>query len=152
VQVGVVGAAGSRNVDAKLGDDPCRRRRQRDHAIGEQERLDRVGRREDDRLAGRGPDGEELFVKRRPRPRVERREGLVEQQDRRIGGEGAGERHAMLLARRELRGRRVLDPVQRHEIERAARDRGALEGGEPTVAQRELHVAARRSTETNRRR
>ena len=47
---------------------------------------------------------------------VERRQRLVEQQDLRLDGEGAGQRHALLLAAGELVG---IAPAQRRQLDQA---------------------------------
>ncbi|MEO7435704.1 MAG: hypothetical protein ABI080_09480 [Candidatus Binatia bacterium] len=94
-----------------------------------------------DRRPRRRPDRLQLVVERRARARIERGEGLVEQQDHRVAGEGACERHALLLAEREVGCARVL-VVQRDEIEATARDRRALERGESALSQRDVDILA----------
>ena len=49
--------------------------------------------------------------------RVERAERLVEQQDARLDGERAGERHALPLAAGELTGKALLQAGELHEVE-----------------------------------
>ena len=49
--------------------------------------------------------------------RVERAERLVEQQHARLDRERAGERHALALAARELRGIAIGEAVELHERE-----------------------------------
>src|SRR3546814_617140 len=72
---------------------------------------------------------------------VERRERLVEQQEPRRGGDGAGERDALLLAARELR--RVLAALvgKADEVEQLADPRGNFRFGAATVLQPEGDVA-----------
>ena len=48
---------------------------------------------------------------------VERGERLVEEDERRVGGEGPGERDALLLAAGQLVGAAVLEPAQPDEVE-----------------------------------
>ena len=67
--------------------------------------------------------------------------GLVGQQDRVAGGEGAGDRHALLLAAREL-VREVLVPVAEPDlVERRGGDLPVVAAGDVGA---ELHVLERR--------
>src|SRR3546814_20431462 len=50
--------------------------------------------------------------------RVEVREGLVEQEDVRLGGDGSGEGHPLLLPSRERSGLALAEPAQTDELER----------------------------------
>jgi hypothetical protein len=50
-------------------------------------------------------------------PRVERAEGLVEQQHARLDRERSGERHALALPARELRGIALGEAFELHELE-----------------------------------
>src|SRR3546814_19451579 len=49
---------------------------------------------------------------------VEVREGLVEQEDVRLGGDGSGEGHPLLLPSRERSGLALAEPAQTDELER----------------------------------
>jgi hypothetical protein len=57
----------------------------------------------------------------RPRLRVERAEGLVHQQDHGINGERARDRHALLHAARELRGKAVLEAFEMDKLDQFPR-------------------------------
>src|SRR3546814_1256428 len=50
--------------------------------------------------------------------RVEVREGLVEQEDVRLGGDGSGEGHPLLLPSRPRSGLSLAEPAQTDELER----------------------------------
>ena len=88
-----------------------------DDAVGDLERLLLVVRHED----AREPD----LVVEAPQPapqllahlRVEGAEGLVEEEDPRLDGEGAGEGHALPLAPGELGRQAVGEPVELDELE-----------------------------------
>ena len=74
----------------------------------------------------------DLVAQPQPHAGVERRQRLVEQQQAGRGRERAGERHALLLAARELRG--IFRPGigqadQRQQLVDALRDLGPLSGG-----------------------
>src|SRR6185295_10989591 len=56
-----------------------------------------------------------------PQQRVEARERLVEQQEARVGREGAREGEALALAARELRGALALEPLQAEALQQRAR-------------------------------
>ena len=60
---------------------------------------------------------------------VERAQRLVEQQDVGLEDDGAGQRHALLLAARELRRPAILQALEPHQLQRlerlAARRRAA---------------------------
>ncbi len=77
--------------------------------------------------------------------RVERRERLVEQQDLRVGDQRAGQRHALLLAAREL-GRQALgEALHVDELEHAACAwRAPLALATPLILQAEGDVVERR--------
>ena len=83
-----------------------------EHAAGAEDRdpvahLDRlvdVVGDEDHRLRDLAVQPPELLLQARARDRVERAERLVHQEQRRVGGERAGEPDALALAARELRG------------------------------------------------
>ena len=71
-------------------------------AVGKQDRLVDVVGDQDDGLAFLGPDLLELVLQLGARQRVERREGLVEQQDVGIGGQRAGDGDALAHAAGKL--------------------------------------------------
>ena len=72
--------------------------------VGEAEGLVDVVRHEDHRLGEARLQVAELVLQAGADERIERAEGLVHQQDRRIGGQGAGEADALALAAAQLRG------------------------------------------------
>ena len=74
-------------------------------AVAEDERLRHVVSHEDRRHAEGAANPLELLLERVARERVERAEGLVHQQQLRLGGERAREADALLLPARELRRR-----------------------------------------------
>lgn len=67
-------------------------------ARGEQESFANVVSDEDDGLIEAASEGAEFALKFRARDGIERAEGLVHEQDGRIGGEGAGDADALALA------------------------------------------------------
>ena len=85
-------------------------------AVGHGERLLLVVRDHDGGDAEPALQRLDLVAQAHAHPRIERRERLIEQQQRRRGGERAGERHALLLAARELR--RILGALLRQPDER----------------------------------
>ena len=101
-----------RQVDVDdLADAPGPRRHHED-PVGEEHRLgDAVGD-EDDGLACSRPDAQQLEVHRLARHRVERAEGLVHQQQRRVVHERAAMRDALLHAARELVRVLVLEALE----------------------------------------
>ena len=110
-----------RLVDPPLEDDAARARRQDDDAVGEHQRLpDAVGD-EDDRLAARRPDAQQLVLHLDARQLVERAERLVHQQDLRIERERAGDGDALLHAAGQLG--RILGAGARETDERSRSSR-----------------------------
>ncbi len=87
-------------------------------AVGHGERLLLVVRDHDGGDAEPALQRLDLVAQAHAHARIERGQRLVEQQQRRRGGERPGERHALLLAARELR--RVFGALLRHADERAA--------------------------------
>ena len=74
-----------------------------DDAVGHRRRLDLIVGHEDRRHAELALDAPDLGAHRQPERRVEIGQRLVEQQQMRPLDQRAGERHALLLAARELR-------------------------------------------------
>ncbi|GJD77875.1 hypothetical protein NBEOAGPD_1086 [Methylobacterium gregans] len=96
------------------------------HEVGERHRLLLAVGDVDEGEAELGLDPLQLGPHPHPQERVEGRERLVEEQDLGAGDEGAGERHALLLAAGEL-GRHPLGEVGHlHEVEHGERPRAAL--------------------------
>src|SRR5215831_12475188 len=73
-------------------------------AVGQAKRLAQVVRDEEHGLSETALPLEELALQRRARDRVERAEGLVHQDDRRVRREGPGHTDALTLAAGELPG------------------------------------------------
>ena len=102
-------------------------------AVGHGERLLLVVRDHDGGDAEPALQRLDLVAQAHAHPRIERRQRLIQQQQRRRGRQRAGERHALLLAARQLR--RILGALlgqadQRQQLgRRARRSRGAPCGG-----------------------
>ena len=79
-----------------------------------------------------------------PEVAVERGEGLVEQQDRGLDRERAGERHALLLAARELARQAVAKAAELHDLEEAVDPRRGLRPAHAAGAQAVGHVLRHR--------
>ncbi|GMA25139.1 hypothetical protein GCM10025864_28980 [Luteimicrobium album] len=77
-----------------------------------------VVRDEDDRLAERALQLDELLLHLAADQRVQRRERLVHEQDVGVGGERAGQADALAHAARELRRQRVVPALEADEVER----------------------------------
>ena len=113
------GRALARQVDRVIEGDAPRARRQHDGALGEEHRLgDRV-RDEQHRRAAVGPQRAQLVVELLARDLVERGEGLVEQQQARLGDERARERHTHAHAARELRRIAARGVAEAYALDRA---------------------------------
>ena len=71
-------------------------------------------------------DAQQLVLQITARDGVEGTEGLVEQHEPGLGGEGARQAHALLLAARELRGPAItkLPRVEPHKVEQLVHARG----------------------------
>src|SRR3989449_9750609 len=80
----------------------------------EQQPLTHVVRHEDDRLAKPPWQREELALQLDACDRIERPEGLVEQEERRIGGERSGDADPLALPTRQLMG---VAPAEHARIE-----------------------------------
>ena len=94
--------------------------------VAEQGGLGEVVRYKDDRYLERVERGYQLAARARPRRWVERRERLVEQEEIRLAGEGARERHALALAAGELRRLGVGQLGQAESIQQRERRGTAL--------------------------
>ena len=77
-------------------------RRQHQDAVGEKDRLVEIVGDEDDGDVDLAPDFQQMRLHRAARLRIERAERLVHQQDARLIGERAHDRHALLHAARQL--------------------------------------------------
>ena len=112
-----VGVADVAKLDGDDVGDPPGTGGHHDDAVGEEHRLgDRVGHEHDAR--GRlGTDAEQLRLHVLAGHLVERPEGLVHQQQLRIGGEGASDRHALLHPTGQLPGAVAGELVELDELE-----------------------------------
>ena len=94
-----------------------------DHAVGEEDRLgNRVGD-EHDGLPRLPPDAQQLEVHELARHGVERAEGLVHQEQRRVVDERAGDGHALAHAARQLVRVLVLEALEADQLEQRHRPR-----------------------------
>jgi hypothetical protein len=75
---------------------------EKDNARRQEQRFAKIVGDEDDGLAETAREGAEFALKLCARDGIERTEGLVHQEDGRIGGEGAGDADALALAAREF--------------------------------------------------
>src|SRR5262249_43383267 len=109
-------------------------------AIGDRERfllvVGHVDRRDTDVLL----DLADLAAQPQPDLGVERRERLVEQQGGRLAGQRPGQRHALLLAARELVGVAIVEAAQAGQLQHLAYARADLGVGPPRDAQAERDV------------
>ena len=132
--------ARARQLDLHLGEHAARPAREHDDAIGHVHRLVDVVRDVDDRLARALPDPEELLLHQLTCLRIERRERLVHQQDRRLHGQRARDPHTLAHAARQLVWVLRLEPREPGHVEVAARAPGALVAGQTHLLQAELDV------------
>ena len=100
--------------------------------VGERQRLGLVVRHQQCALTGVFEDAPDLLTQRLAEVGIERGEGLVEQHDLRIAGEGAGERDPLALAARQLMGERARAVRQSDKLQ-AFRDALATRGTEGDV-------------------
>src|SRR5215470_14086763 len=110
-------------VEAGLDDrlDAPGPRRHDGDAIGEMHRLAHVVSDKDHGLGGAPPDAEQLVLHQAAGLRIERAERLVHEQDRRIEGERARDRGALLHAARELGWIAVLEALEADELNEGLR-------------------------------
>ena len=88
--------------------------------VGHRERLFLVVRHVDERDADLAVNSLQLELHLLPELDVESPERLVEEQDRRLVDQGAGERHALLLAAGKLVGPAAVEAAEPHLVERLA--------------------------------
>ena len=113
------------------------------HAVGQNDRLGDVVRHHDHRAGELPQQREQQLLHADAGLRVERRERLVEDEQARLGHEGARERDALAHALRQLRGmprRRIGEPDARERLGRAA---APLLRRDAADLQRELDIAER---------
>ena len=118
---GLAARARARERHLDLGDDAARARRHHDHAVGQVERLLDVVGHEQRRARLRLERLGEPRLHLRAGERVERGEGLVEQQQRPAGEERAQEGDALAHAAGELVGGRALEARQAEALEERRR-------------------------------
>src|SRR5256886_1694247 len=114
--------------------------REDDDAVREVHGLLDVVRDVEDRLSGPLPDEEQLLLHELARLRVERREGLVHQEHRRIHGEGARDPDTLAHAAGELVRVLRLEAGEPRERDVVARPRRALARPDTELLQPELDV------------
>ena len=113
--------------------------------VGEGERLALVVRHVEGRHADLALDPLQLGAHLLPEPRVEVRERLVEEEERRLERQRAGESQTLLLAAREVRRAPLAEVAEPHDLERALdalaaspragrRRRGAADSGNATFS------------------
>ncbi len=98
-------SAGRCGADRDIAEHPGRPGGKDDDAVGEEHRLVDVVGDEDDGLALGLPQRQQLELQPLAGQRVERAERLVHEQDERVGGQRAGDRHALAHAARDAVGR-----------------------------------------------
>ena len=128
-----------RNVDVDDALDPRRPRAHDDHPIGQLHGFIDVVGHEDDRLALRFPDAQQLAAHDQPGDGIERAERLVEEQHVGIDGQRARDFHALLHAARELLRIRLLESLKTDQLDVVgdaplAFSRRQLEQAEPDVS------------------
>src|SRR5690242_1224896 len=114
-----------RAIGRKIGvdqvDDATGARAHHDDARGQEHRFGNRMRDEHHGLAGSLPEPQELLVQVVADDLVQRAEGLVHEQKRRIEGEGARDGDALLHAARELPREFTLESAEVDELEHTAR-------------------------------
>ena len=103
--------------DGQLGRHPARARRQHVDPARQEHRLLHVVGDHEDGGAGVAPHLEHELLHRRPGLGVEGAERLVEEQHRRLGGQGPGDRHPLLHPARQLPGQRAGEVGQAHDVQ-----------------------------------
>src|SRR5881628_1632673 len=111
--------------------------------VAQQQPLTHVVRHEDDRLAETPLQREELALQLDARDRIERPERLIQQEERRIGGERPGDADPLALPARQLVGvaRTEHAGIEADQGEELARPRGDALGGPPLEARHQTDVA-----------
>src|SRR6266700_8102447 len=132
-----------RRVDQELGEDAAGPRGHHDDPLREIDRLEYGMGNEDDRLAQRLPERQQVVVEAKARDFVERRKRLVHQQELRLGDQRARDRGAHLHPARELARIALREAGKTDTRERRidARWRVRLEPGK---LQRQAHVRRHR--------
>ena len=118
--------------------------------VGERQRLLLVMRDVDEGAADAAVQRLQLVLQFGPQLLVERRERLVQQQQRRVEDQGAGQRHALLLAARKLRRPAFGEGGKLHQVERRAHLRVAVGAGQAADPQREGDVLRHRHVREQR--
>ena len=129
-----------RHVDHVL--DPRGPRGHHDDPVGEVDRLGEVARHEQDRLPLLFKQrGGELFSDPQPGQLVEGCEGLVEEEDGRVGDKCPGHSHALLHATGHLVREPVCGVTQPHRLQRRQRPVAAVGAWRAGELKRHLDVA-----------
>lgn len=139
----IVGGSGEDLLGRADLDDPAVAHHR--DAVAEVHGLVQVVRDEDDGLAERLLELEQLVLHLPADERVERGERLVHQQHVRVGRERPGEADALAHPARELRGQRVLPAVEPGECDRLARTSAALGATDALDLERERGVVDHRA-------
>src|SRR3984885_15541303 len=113
-------------IDLELLDDLFRTGRHHADPVGEINRLVDVGGNNQNRLAGLEPDPQQFILHHLARLRIERAEGLVEQQNGGITGQRSRNRDALLHAAGEFAWESVLKAFQADHANQAIGNARAL--------------------------
>ena len=119
-------------------------------AVAERHRLGLVVRHQDGGRADRALDLAQLDLHLLAQLGVEIGERLVEQQDLRPDHESAGQRHALLLAARQLARKAAGEGAEADQLQRLADAPGALGGGDALHLEPERHVLRHRHVREER--
>ncbi len=126
---------------AGLHDPPALHQRD---AVADLECLVEIVADKDDGAPQPGLKLQQLILKAGADQRVERREGLIHQQDRRLGGKSAREPHALLHAPRQLAHLAPAPLRQPHEVELRRDAAGALGPRHAREFEAEAHILGHR--------
>ena len=132
--------ARSRQVDHHRVQHAPRPPREHEHAVGHEHRLLDIVRDIEDGLARPLPEGEQLLHHEGAGLGIERREGLVHQQHRRVHRERARDAHALPHAARELMRVLVLEAAEAHLLDVPAGARRPLRHGQPQLLEAQLDI------------
>src|SRR5215470_11506632 len=137
-------------VDQELGEDAAGPRGHHDDPLREIDRLEHRMGDEDDRLAQRLPERQQIVVEAKARDLVERGERLVYQQELRLGDERARDRGAHLHPAREL-ARVALREVGKTDTRERGVDARLRRRLETRELQRQPHIRSHRRPRHQRR-
>ncbi len=138
-----VDLAWPREIDRDRLDDPSGPRTHHQHGVGEVDRLGQAVGDEEYRLAGLFPDVEQVVPHAGARLLVERRKGLVHQDQTRVLREAARDGDALPHAARQLVRIVVRKFAQAHELEQRRATLAPRRAVHPAQVEREFHVGER---------